>query len=136
MPTLLPNGVRVVNLTPHELRFTFEDGVVVAPSDGVLNALPVNQTVETNQAYSLTEVVFEPMGEGWQLIRRMQQKHPNALLVGSSIAAQAYRGVVVSPVPAYKGTTYAYKRQRLVRPDLFTTYSKQDLTKKETNNHG
>jgi glycerol-3-phosphate dehydrogenase len=118
MPTLLPNGVRVVNLTPHELRFTFEDGVVVAPSDGV------------------TEVVFEPMGEGWQLIRRMQQKHPNALLVGSSIAAQAYRGVVVSPVPAYKGTTYAYKRQRLVRPDLFTTYSKQDLTKKETNNHG
>lgn len=128
MPTLLGNGVEVVNLTPHPLWFACKEGLVKADPDAVLGALPVNEIVKVEKGYSLTELRFQPLREGLDLIRKLKEKHPNALLVGSSIAAQTYRGEVVAPVPVRKGT--ARQRQRPYRPDLFTTYP---LYSKENN---
>ena|SRR5687768_10157837 len=128
MPTRLPTGVLVVNLTPHDLLFGVGNAVIVAPSDGVLNALPVNEMVYETTGYQLTNLSFRPMREGIAYIKRLREQYPDALLVGSNIAAQTYREEIVAPVPMLKGQ--AFQRKRLVRPDLFTTY------KKEMNNHG
>ena len=131
MPTLLPNGVMVFNLTPHDLVFGTKEGQVMttAPSDGVVNAEIVNEIVEVHTAYELTTVRYRPMRRVLKFIEETRAQYPNAVLVGSSIAAMTYRGELVAAVPVFKDQAHR-KRTRLVRPDLFTTYLK------ENSNHG
>lgn len=133
MPTLLPNGTLVFNVTPHDLHFGFGEGdaleIVTAPSDGTLNARPKSNEVLRNSRYSLVTVDFAPVPGGLELIKRIRSQSADALIVGSIIAAQAYPGEVVATVPLRGGRL---RKDWIVRADRFTTFQ----TTKEMVNHG
>jgi hypothetical protein len=132
MPTTLATGVVVWNATPHEMHFYCGDGVVVsAPSDTIINATPVTRRVEEHPTYHIVELHFQPLPLGEQIIREIREETPDALIVGSIIAAQAYPGEVVASVPLQSQRYRKEYAQRLVRSDRFTTYAK-----KESRNNG
>jgi hypothetical protein len=125
MPTTLPNGVTVWNVTPHDLSFWCEreEETVVAPSDGVLNALPISEYVKKRKEYNIVRVIFTPLEAGLQMIEEIKRDNPRALIVGSIIAAQAYPEDVVATIP-YKPSR-VYKQQRLVKSNRFTCFLKE-----------
>lgn len=133
MPTRLPNGTLIWNVTPHELHFVHEQGeegmVVIVPSDGTLNARPKTQEVLKNSRYTLVTVEYDRVGGGLDLLRRIRSQSPDGLVVGSIIAAQAYAGDVVAPIP-YRGGRYS--KDKLVRCDRFTVFQPS----KEIAKHG
>jgi hypothetical protein len=116
----------VWNVTPHDLHFWCEEEeeIVVAPSDGVLNALPVSEYIKRRKEYSIVRVVFTPLEAGLQMIEEIKRETPRALIVGSIIAAQAYPEEVVATIP-YKPSR-VYKQQRLVKSNRFTSFIKEN----------
>lgn len=130
-PTKLPNGVLVFNATPHPLYFLCdEDAVVVVPSDKVVNAIPITETVLEHEKYTLNTVTFTYSMEGKATIREFKEREPEGLVVGSIIAAQAFPEEVVAPIPTRSDRVGKRSSDmRLVRSDRFTVY-----TKKGTNN--
>lgn len=125
MPTRLTNGTLIVNVTPHPLHFWCEDqGVVVtAPSDAIVNAYPRTKVVQIEKDYHFVRVEFVEREVGRKILNRLKLAHPEAVIVGSIIAAQAYRGEIVSSIP-YKPTRFD-KDQKLVKYDRFTIFPKE-----------
>lgn len=122
----LPNGQVIINVTPHEMWFWCgPDGVVVIPSEHILNGKAVVTTVEKRDKYTLDKVRYVPTEEGTALLRAIQRQHPDALIVGSYLAAQAYAGEVVSPVPLKSNRDGVRRHNRLNRSDHFTVYLKE-----------
>lgn len=119
MPTLLPNGIVIVNVTPHELNFYCEEKgqFVTAPSEGIINAFARTTVFESEPTHDLVSVKFSEMREGRSEVNRLKQLYPDALIVGSVIAAQAYREDVVSTIPCKVG-----KPGRYVKCNRFTVY--------------
>lgn len=129
-PTKLPSGLCIFNATPHPLYFLCEDGrVVTAESDGVINAIPSTKTVKETRQYTLNTVAFHESVSGRELIDKWKEIAPKALIVGSIVAAQAFPGEVVAPVPAQSGRGKHERSKRTVRADRFTTF-------KESGNNG
>lgn len=125
MPTRLPNGVLVFNLTPHDLDFPTENGMVVAPSDGMLDAVPVSTLVVDKGLYTINHVRFVGSDIGKQMIRDIRSTHPDALIIGSMIAARAYPKDVVYGVPIAKGRDRKNNRSlHGIRADRFSTFLK------------
>lgn len=126
MPTVLPNNVEVFNATAHELVFYHEqwqEPVKVA-SEEIINAKNFTQTVQTGEGYVLVTMKFLENPEGREVIDRIKKHHPKTLIVGSIIAAQAYAGDVVAPVP-YRSQRID-KSKRYVKANRFTVVSKGD----------
>ena len=126
MPVTLPSGLVIYNATPHPLNFALEDGkeVLTAPSDGVISADPYNQEVKRGKRYVLMTVEYGEMEEGRRMIEEIRQVHPEALIVGSVVAAQAYPGEIVSPRP-YRSNRYD-KSNRLIQSNRFTVFTKKE----------
>lgn len=126
MPTTFPNGLVVYNATLHDLNFWFEGGVVVAPPDQLINAHMMSRTVEHTPEYNLVEVTYTQTEEGRETIRSIRERDPKALIVGSVIAANAYPGEIVSPIPVnasrkHPARTLQDKYNRLVYSNKFMT---------------
>lgn len=90
-------GEIFINATPHEL--IFEDGTEVIGSEAlakILTAKPIEREVmkEGNISYVTTE--FEPTKEGIKLVREAEER--GIKLIGSIVAAEAYKFPVVSPI--------------------------------------
>ena len=137
----LPNGLIVFNATPHPLRFwhpSWPEPVEVPP-DEVINARRVEKVVQrfaippalpsTWSYYDReagTEVVefvtttFVGDTEGEAIIERAFAQGAH-VVVGSIIAAQAYPGRVVAPVPA-PGYERAEPAKKRARPDKFVVF--------------
>lgn len=130
MPTTLPSGTVIYNVTSHDLHF-YVDGKrpVVAPTDGIVNAAPETADVLVNNRYTLVSVKFNPIASGWEVINRIKGERADALIVGSMIAAQTYPGDVVASVP-YHGSRGFSQFKKLIRSDRFTIFPK------ERNNNG
>lgn len=118
------NGVAVVNTTPHPI--TFQDGddtvTVSASQELLLNAVPAEQAVDD----LLVKTSFSGSSEGMKIIDAIQgtpmpEGARRRLIVGSIIAAQAYRGLVVAmtPAPGYERVAPAEKRMSISK---FTVY--------------
>jgi hypothetical protein len=125
MPVRLPNGVTVVNVTPHDFVF-YEDGwiePITVPTDEVINAMPITENIKKGTGYHFVHVTYHKTDEGIEIIKEIRENHPDAVIVGSIIAAQAYPGEVVAPTP-YKSTRYD-KSMRLVKPNRFTVFPKE-----------
>lgn len=123
MPVRLKNGVMIYNVTPHDLRFEDEEGnIETVPSDDVIDATPFVSLVKQHKEYSLNTVVFHAKMEGYRKIDAIKILYPDALIVGSLIAAQAYPGDVAAPVPVQGGRPYRSERGRNLRPDRFTIF--------------
>lgn len=129
MPTQLPNGLLIYNVTPHDLHFWCEGRMVVSHSDAVVNAYPIVNKVEEGKHYTLHTHRFVSLAEGEAILNDIQEKEKNLdreyLIVGSIIAAQAYPGVVVAPKPVRSYRYQAHKGNRLNSPNDFTVYQKE-----------
>lgn len=126
MPVTLPGGVIVYNVTPHEIRFKCEKEVIVAKSDGIVNALIENQVVYKDGRYTLVSFKPKEMKEGRQLIDAIHEECPEALIVGSIIAAQAYPEEVVSSKP-FRSARFDKSNRNLVQSRLFTVFPKGEI---------
>lgn len=120
--TVLPNGLKIANVTPHPITFwsqEWNEPVEVAPSGKVVNAkakearvggvcdgscgMPRENALEEcgcgqPEAAALVEMTFVTESEAEEILAWCYQKQ--AVPVGSIIAAQAYPGRVVAMTPA------------------------------------
>lgn len=109
------NGVTVLNTTPHGLTFQDVDGQLVqVPTSGVLvNAKPMEVEVETHMSgVTFVETKWTQDEESLAFLNWMKENHPQTLVIGSAIALQAYKGLVVgmTPVPGFERVAPADKR--------------------------
>ncbi len=116
------DGVAMVNTTPHALSFGVGDEVVSLPTSGMLvNATPVTEAAGTRGGAKLIRTVFKADADTKRLLKAFSVAHPDVVIIGSLIAAQAYPGLVVAMValPGYERVAPAEKR---MDPHTFTTF--------------
>lgn len=119
------NNVVICNTTPHAITIQDVDGTLVSVQpERLLNATAVEERV--SDLFVTTKFVGTKEGE--EVISEIEaefkaQYGDNAtlIIVGSIIAAQAYKGKVVgmTPVPGYERVAPAEKRMRC---DKFTVF--------------
>ena len=116
--TVLSNGVKVVNSSPHP--FVFDDGTVVPPCGATLNARFIERETGTDGPVTFVVTDKVPTEEGTAFLDAVPD---GVLVLGSLIAAEAFGFPVVQPVPtpetAGRGTAPADRR---VRSDRFTRF--------------
>ncbi len=124
-PTLLPNGLKIWNVTPHPLVFWLEREKVEVevPSHEVVSAMPVTELHCETDSATFNKVSYHSTYEGRNTIEKLRSIDPDALLVGSVLAAQGYPGVVVASVPARSNRHD--KSSKLVRPNVFTIFEEK-----------
>ena len=115
------DGVVIVNTTPHPLSFGVGDEVVSVPTSTLVNAKATETLARTEDGVEFVKTVFEGTPEGEEVISKILQECPGAVIVGSIIAAQAYPGKVfgMTPLPGYERVAPAEKR---MNPHKFTTF--------------
>jgi hypothetical protein len=87
----------IYNACPHEIQFTDDLGeqYFIKSCGFALTANVVTKTLFTQKGIEYVEIVgYEPTSEGLEWLRRIRCVAPDALVVGSLIAAQAYPGVL------------------------------------------
>lgn len=106
------NGVRVVNTTPHPINFLDGDELVVCPS---CKEVLVNATTEEEVISDiLVKTVFLPNEPGRRTINCIKKLYPDAIIVGSIIACNAYKDVVgLTPVKGFERVPPAEKRMNI-----------------------
>lgn len=119
------NGVCVLNTTPHPLTMQDVNGELVT----VLTSILVNAKAEEKAVNNLfVETVFVGTPEGTEIIRDIEGTYAGTgcsdrlVIVGSIIAAQAYKGKVVGlcPVPGYERVAPSEKKMRCDKFTVFT----------------
>lgn len=115
------DGVVIVNTTPHPLSFGVGDEVVSVPTSTLVNAKATETLARSEDGVEFVKTVFEGTSEGEEVISKIHQEFPKAVIVGSIIAAQAYPGKVfgMTPLPGYERVAPAEKR---MNPHKFTTF--------------
>lgn len=119
------NGVCVLNTTPHPLTMQDTNGeLVTVPTSVLINAKAEEKAV--NDLFVKT--VFVGTSEGAETIRDIEGTYRETkctdklVIVGSIIAAQAYKGKVVGlcPVLGYERVAPSEKRMRCDKFTVFT----------------
>lgn len=119
------NGVCVLNTTPHPLTIQNVNGeLVTVPTSVLINAKAEEKAVDN----LFVETVFVGTPEGKETIRDIEGTYaetgcPDRLvIIGSIIAAQAYKGKVTGlcPVPGYERVAPSEKRMRCDKFTVFT----------------
>lgn len=118
----LPNGLKVINCTPHPIIFRDQGkDTLVESSGGTLSAKANEEVVGTKGKISFVRTVFESTEEGLQELQKIKDYDPNLTIIGSIISAQAYPGQVCAMTPA-EGLERAPIEQRRMNPNKFTLY--------------
>lgn len=119
------NGVCVLNTTPHPLTMQDVNGeLITVPTSVLINARAEEKAV--NDLF--VETVFVGTPEGKETIMDIEDTYAKTgcsdrlVIVGSIIAAQAYKGKVVGlcPVPGYERVAPSEKRMRCDKFTVFT----------------
>lgn len=125
--------MNIVNTTPHEIRFRNDDGTefTVPPCGTVINARVVEHEVGRlpsvvrfhDKGIMLVGVRFESDPASEEALARLEHEHPEAIIVGSVIAAQAFPGHVfgLTPAAGFERVPVAEKR---MNPKKFTMFLK------------
>lgn len=113
-----------INTTPHALNFVNPDGeeFVVEKSRWLLNAAVEEKIVRSENGIQFVETVFRPSEEGWKMIAEIRAEHgANCVIIGSLIAAQAYKGAVVAMVaaPGFERVPPAEKKMNAKKFTIF-----------------
>ena len=110
----LSNGVRVINCTPHQLKF--EDGTIAMPSGYLLQA----QMEEKRVSDFIYEIRVLPTPEGEEELQEIEQKYgKDVFILGSAISAQAYPRRVKMVVLTKNRAKVA---EKICRRDKFSVY--------------
>ena len=123
-PVLIVDGVELINVTPHSLTFqNVAKEVVSIPSnpDFIVNAKAVEAAAGKKGNATLVKVTFVTTPEAEALVAKLEAEHPDAILVGSIIAAQAFPGRVFAMTPAegFERVAPADKRMNTVKFSTF-----------------
>lgn len=120
------NGIVIINTTPHPLTIENLNGELVSvPTSVLINANAAS--VDVGPFFCKTE--FSSTTEGTETIASIKDWFANTytngetlVIIGSMIAAQAYKGQVFGlvPVPGFERVAPAEKRMRC---DKFTTFA-------------
>lgn len=95
-------GVKVVNTTPHAIRLTDDDlalDISVQPSGALINAKADTAEVHSSidgVCYQMTKFIADK--DTVKVLKEFKLQHPDVVIIGSLIAAQAYPGLVVAMV--------------------------------------
>jgi hypothetical protein len=109
-----------LNATPHELRL--DDGQVIPGSvelAKILSARPIEKEVNKIPDFTIVTTEFVTTPEGRELVKIANEF--KIILIGSIIAAQAYKFPVVSPI-ATPETSRLPPEQRIVFSRKFNTF--------------
>ncbi len=106
---------KIINTTPHPCTFQGVSGEVytVEPCGVVISARPVElQAGRHISGAELVSIMFEQTEEAISKLSKLENENPDAVIVGSIIAAQAFPGRVFAlvPVPGYERVPPAEKR--------------------------
>lgn len=146
--------MKIINVTAHPIRFQrhhheFVDGVCmycgldsswyassceafyeVQPCGTVISATVKEIPVGNHPSgASLIETIYTPSKEAEEALTKLEKENPNAVIVGSIIAAQAFPGRVYGLVP-YPGFERTDKR---MRDDKFIVFHKPKTVDSELN---
>ena len=114
---------RIVNTTPHILRFFGSDGsiFVVEPCGVVISARPVETPAGVRHGAILVRTQFVADEKNQAALSRLEAENPDGHIVGSIIAAQAFPGRVLAltPAPGFERVPVA---EKLMSATKFTTY--------------
>jgi hypothetical protein len=123
-PIQFSNGVKVFNCTANDIKFLDGGvGLTVRPC-GVKIKTVKTMTPYTGEQPLYGEFVtpkFEPKEGGMDSILELKAIDPDALIIGSCIDAQAYRGIVATYLPA-KGRIQPDGIGKYMRVDKFEMY--------------
>ena len=116
--------MKVINTTPHPVRFQSADGEVyeIEPCGVLVNARPVEEFAGVHSSGVMlvrTKFVADPASE--EALSRLEVENPGAIILGSIIAAQAFPGRVLAMVPA-PGFERVPPAEKRMRDDKFTTF--------------
>ena len=113
-------NMNIVNVTPHPITFMNPDTkeiFEIQPSGVLINARVVEAKIATNGEVELVKTAFVSSEEEEEKLSKLESAHPNAFIVGSIIAAQAFPGRVLAmtPCPGYERVAPAEKRMNLFK---------------------
>lgn len=115
--------MKIINTTPHEIRFQGADGsiFVVPPCGTVINAVPREVPVEQRGDITLVRTAFVADAANLAKLDKLEEEFPGCLVVGSIIAAQAFPGRVLAltPAPGYERVPIA---EKLISATKFTIF--------------
>lgn len=121
-PTEFSNGVRILNCTPHVVRFLDNEDIVEVPPCGITLPARADEQVDyRTKTVELVRTVFIPDTEQLRIVQELLQYYYEVLLVGSIISAQAYAGDVVGMIPV-QGYERVSSDKKLMRIDKFNVY--------------
>lgn len=114
----------IVNVTAHNVRFQSKDGNIyeISPCGVVISATAVEEHAGTHSSGAeLVRTKFIASQEMEDALARIEERHHNAIIVGSILAAQAFPGRIFGMVPVrgFERVSYAEKR---MRDDKFVTF--------------
>ena len=114
---------KIINVTPHIVRFQSSRGeIYTIPSDYVISATTADVYAgKGKQDVELVKPEFRPTPEGLRILERIKKNYPDAIVVGSIIAAQAYPGEVYGLIPM-KGYERAPVPEKRARDDVFSVF--------------
>lgn len=116
--------MRIINTTPHPIRFQSASGEVyeVPPCGVLINARAVEESAGRHPSgVELVRTKFVPDPASEEALARLEAENTGAIIVGSIIAAQAFPGRVLALVPA-PGFERVPPEQKRMRDDKFTTF--------------
>jgi hypothetical protein len=113
-----------INVTPHNITFfDHETGstFVVEPCGVVISATPQETIKKVVGDITFVQTDFVADEQNERCLAELEAKYPDAIIVGSIIAAQAFPGRVMAmtPAPGYERVPPAEKR---MNPRKFTTF--------------
>lgn len=115
----------IINTTPHALTMTdLASGEVytVAPCGVLINAKATEVAVGTHPSGAkLVKVVFTADEANTAALAKLEEEKPDAVIIGSMIAAQAFPGRVVAMIAA-PGFERVPPDQKRMRDDKFTVF--------------
>ena len=115
------NGVRVINVTPHPIRFQDGDELVEVEPSGIIINARIEEKIVKEGVPMLVTSTFKPDKDSEEALSKIEKEHPGVLVVGSVIAAQAFPGRVVGMVPV-EGFERVPPEEKRMRSDKFTIF--------------
>jgi len=124
------NGVCIVNTTPHEITFQDHDQIISIPNCGTIINAKVVETIVSAGIPTFVKTDFIGDSTGEEAIISIRNQFPDAIIVGSIIAAQAFPGKVfaMTPISGFERVAPAEKR---MNPSKFTTFGIPEAVKIE-----
>lgn len=116
------DGVLYINATPNDIYFEHESKVIELPQSGyIINAYMQETTVKYSNGIEFVRENFIKDKEGTAFLKRIKEDYPNAIVIGSITAAQAYPGEVVALTPCKICNDISHSEKRM-NIDKFLIY--------------